>query len=323
MVYDLLPFFNEIDILRLHLEIMSPFVDKFIIEEATVTFSGVKKELCFDRNRQKFSKFLDRIVYIPVKDTPKKAGTHERDYFQKNRLIEGLEQVGATEDDVIIFGDCDEIPNPVELKKIIDGFDKNKVYHLAQRNFSAFVNMEEKSGKLLSITGDFPDIPQGERKWLGTKVTSTLNIPEEGIVRLRDLCKVTDRNAVRVADGGWHFGYMGGEHETDPIKRIGVKVKAAAHQEYNEREIILETMDRLVLGQDIFGRDARFERVEIDDSYPEYLRKHLDEYSHLVMPRISLFKKLYHRFDITVGRFCRKALRKLTRWLPVRAGSID
>ncbi len=316
MVYDLLPFFNEIDILRLHLEIMSPLVDKFIIEEATVTFSGVKKELCFDNNRQKFSKFLDRIVYIPVTDTPERAGTHERDYFQKNQLIKGLEEVGATEDDVIIFGDCDEIPNPVELRKIIEGFDKTKVYHLAQRNFSAFVNMEEKSGKLLSITGDFPDIPEGERKWLGTKVTSTLNIPKEGIVRLRDLCKVTDENAVRIANGGWHFGYMGGEHEDNPIERIGVKVKAAAHQEYNEREIILETMDRLVLGQDIFGRDARFERVEIDESYPEYLRTHLSEYSHLVMPRISIFKKIYHRFDITVGRFFRKVIRRLRRMLP-------
>ena len=313
MVYDCIPFFNEIDILKLRLNVLSPYVDKFIIEEATMTFSGADKDLCFDKNREKFAEFLDRIVYVPVTDTPKVAITHERDYFQKNHLIDGLKEVGATEDDVIIFGDCDEIPNPVQLEKIIKGFDKTKVYHLAQRNFSAFVNMEEKSGNLLSITGEFPDIPNNKRKWLGTKVTSIRNIPKEGIVRLRDLCKVTDANAVRVADGGWHFGYMGGEKETDPIERIGVKIKAAAHQEYNEREIILETMDHLALGQDIFGRDARFERVKIDDTYPEYLRKHLDEYSHLIMPGISPLKKLYHRFDITVGRFFRKAVRKIKR----------
>ncbi len=313
MVYDCIPFFNEIDILKLRLNVLSPYVDKFIIEEATMTFSGADKDLCFDKNREKFAEFLDRIVYVRVTDTPKVAITHERDYFQKNHLIEGLKEVGATEDDVIIFGDCDEIPNPVELKKIIDNFDKTKVYHLAQRNFSAFVNMEEKSGNLLSTTGEFPDIPKNQRKWLGTKVTSIMNIPKEGIVRLRDLCKVTDANAVRVSDGGWHFGDMGGEKETDPIERIGVKIKAAAHQEYNEREIILETMDHLVLGQDIFGRDARFERVEVDDTYPEYLRSHLNEYSHLVMPKISPLKKLYHRFDITVGRFFRKAVRKIKR----------
>ena len=313
MVYDLIPFFNEIDILKLRLGVLSPYVDKFIIEESTMTFSGQEKELCFEKNRDKFKEYLEKIVYIKVTDTPVKAQTHERDYFQKNRLVEGLKQVGATEDDVIIFGDCDEFPNPKVLQKIIAEFDKTKVYHLAQRNFYAFLNMEESSGKLLSITGEFPEIAQKDRKWLGTKVSSILNIPAEGIVRMRDLCKVTDDNAVRVADGGWHFGYMGGEHETDPIKRIGVKVKAAAHQEYSEREVILETVDRLVLGQDIFGRDATFKRVEVDDTYPEYLLSHLSEYEHLVMPVISPASKLYHKLDLTVGRFFRKACRKVKR----------
>ncbi len=312
-VFDCIPFFNELDILELRLNILDRYVDKFIIEEATMTFSGQEKDLCFKANRDRFKKFLDKIVYVTVDDSPTTGTTHQRDYFQKNRLIEGLKEVGATSDDVIIFGDCDEIPNPVELEKIIKNFDKTKVYHLAQRNFYGFLNMEEKSGKLLSITREFPEIADKDRKWLGTKVTSTDNIPKEGIVRLRDLCAVTDDNAVRVANGGWHFGYMGGDHETNPVKRIGVKVEAAAHQEYNEKEIILETMDRLVLGQDIFGRDARFERVEIDGTYPEYLRAHLSEYDHLVMPRISLIKKCYHRFDITVGRFFRKAIRRIKR----------
>ena len=300
-VYDCIPFFNELDILELRLNILDKYVDKFIIEEATMTFSGAEKDLCFAANRDRFKKFLHKIVYVTVDDSPRTGTTHQRDYFQKNRLIEGLKEVGATAEDVIIFGDCDEIPNPVELEKIIKNFDNTKVYHLAQRNFYGFLNMEEKSGKLLSITREFPDIPQKERKWLGTKV------------RLRDLCEVTDDNAVRVANGGWHFGYMGGDHETDPVKRIGVKVKAAAHQEYNEREIILETMDRLVLGQDIFGRDARFERVRIDSSYPEYLVNNLSKYEHLVMPRITVFSKLYHGFDLTVGRFFRKAIRKIKR----------
>lgn len=314
-VYDCIPFFNELDILELRLNILDKFVDKFIIEEATMTFSGQEKDLCFNANRDRFKKFLDKIVYVTVEDSPTTGTTHQRDYFQKNRLIEGLKEVGATSDDMIIFGDCDEIPNPIELEKIIKSFDKTKVYHLAQRNFYGFLNMEEKSGKLLSITREFPQIAEKDRKWLGTKVTSIDNIPKEGIVRLRDLCAVTDENAVRVANGGWHFGYMGGDHETNPVKRIGVKVEAAAHQEYNEREIILETMDRLVLGQDIFGRDAKFERVEIDGSYPKYLREHLTEYGHLVMPKITAFSKIYHRFDITVGRFFRKAIRKIKRMI--------
>ncbi len=313
MVIDCVPFFNEVDILNLRLHILNPYVDKFIIEESTMTFSGEPKELCFEKNKELYKDFLDKITYVVVRDTPKVAVTHERDYFQKNRLIEGLKEVGATEDDVIIFGDVDEIPNTDKLQEIIRNFDKNKVYHLAQRNFYAFLNMEETSGKLLSITGDFPEIAEGDRKWLGTKVTSIKNIPEEGIVRLRDMVKPQDPRSVRVSDGGWHFGYMGGRGEKNPVNRIGNKVKAAAHQEYNDREILAETMDRLVLGQDIFGRDARFERVEIDDSYPKYLRDHLAEYDYLIMPRITAFSKFTHKLDITAGRFIRKAYHKILR----------
>ncbi|MBO5620129.1 MAG: glycosyl transferase GT17 family protein, partial [Butyrivibrio sp.] len=99
--------------------------------------------------------------------------------------------------------------------------------------------------------------------------------------------------------------------EKDPMKRIGIKTKAAAHQNYNEREILAETMDHLILGMDIFGRDAHFERVEIDDTYPEYLRSHLSEYQHFVLQKITPFMRLVHKMDMTAGRFCRKAFHKV------------
>ena len=72
---------------------------------------------------------------------------------------------------------------------------------------------------------------------------------------------------------------------------------------------------RLVLGQDIFGRDATFKRVEIDATYPEYLVQHISDYQHLVMPVITPFSRLYHKLDLTVGRFFRKAFRKVKRML--------
>ena len=313
MVFDLIPFFNEIDILNMRLHILDPYVDRFVIEEATTTFSGQPKELCFEKNRDKFKKFLHKIDYIVVDEDKEEMLSHERDYFQKNHLIEGIKD--ASSDDIIIFGDCDEIPNPEVLKALRENFDKTKVYHLAQRNFYAFLNMEEKSGKLLSITGEFPEVTGEDKKWLGTKICSKDCIPEEGIVRLRDLVPPTDERSVRVSDGGWHFGYMGGHNETNPVERIGVKVKAAAHQEYNEREVLAETMDHLILGRDIFGRDARFERVEVDETYPVYLREHLEDYKHLYMPKITSWMTFTHKLDITVGRFCRKAYHKVRRML--------
>lgn len=310
MVYDCIPFFNELDILKLRLNILNPLVDRFIIEEATVTFSGEPKELCFEKNKEMFQEFLPKIDYIVVNNSPVDATTHVRDNFQKNALELGLKDAG--EEDVIILSDVDEIPNPEVLKGIIAEFDPDKIYHLAQRMFYCFINMEEVSGNLLSITGEFPGI---ERKmWLGTKIFSKRKIPSEGIIKLRE-ASTTSPDAVRVADGGWHFGYMGSRQETDVSKRIGTKVVAAAHQEYNNQDILAEAMDRLILGQDMFGRDARFERVEVDESYPAYLLEHVDEYRYLIMPPVSRGKQVYTRVSMKLKRFFRKAARKIKRTL--------
>ncbi len=304
MVYDCIPFFNELDILKLRLHILEPLVDKFIIEEATVTFSGEPKELCFEKNREMFREFLPKIEYIVVDNSPVDTTTHLRDKFQKNALIRGLKDAG--DNDVIILSDVDEIPNPKALKKVIDEFDPAKVYHFAQRMFYCFLNMEETSGNLLSITGEFPKV---ERRVFGKR-----SIPENGIIEMRE-ASVTAPGAVRVADGGWHFGYMGSSRETDVSKRIGTKVVAAAHQEYNDEDLLREAGDRLILGQDIFGREARFERVEVDESYPEYLLAHLEEYSYLIMPPVSGMKKACTGASMVFRRFFRKAARKIGRIL--------
>ena len=314
MVYDCIPFFNEIDILKLRLNILSPIVDKFIIEEATVTFSGEPKELCFEKNRELFAEFLPRIEYIVVDNSPLDISTHLRDKFQKNALAGALKN--AAEEDVILLSDLDEIPNPDKVREVIEQIRENrdsaqeKVFHMAQRLFYCYLNMEEVSGKLLSITGEFPGV---ERKmWLGTKVFSKKNIPADGIIQLREHA-TTAENAVRVADGGWHFGYMGSSGDKDVSNRIGTKVVAAAHQEYNNQDILAEARDRLILGQDMFGRDARFQRVEVDESYPEYLLAHLDEYKYLILPKISKGKQIFTRFFMKIKRFIRKALRRVRR----------
>lgn len=310
MVYDCIPFFNELDILKLRLHVLDPIVDKFIIEEATVTFSGQPKELCFEKNREMFREFLPKIEYIVVDDSPADFTTHQRDNFQKNALIKGL--TDASDEDVIILSDADEIPDPRTLERIIKEFDPDKVYHLAQRMFYCFINMEEMSGNLLSITGEFPGVER--RMWLGTKVFSKKSIPEGGIIRMRE-ASVTSPCAVRVADGGWHFGYMGSRHETNVSKRIGTKVVAAAHQEYNDQDVLAEARDRLLLGQDMFGRKARFERVEVDESYPQYLLEHLDEYQYLILPPISRGQQIYTKISMNVKRFFRKGIRKIKRTL--------
>ena len=66
MVYDCVPFFNELDILKLRMHIMAPYVDKFVIEESTVTFSGEPKPMIFAENRELFAEFEEKILYVAV-----------------------------------------------------------------------------------------------------------------------------------------------------------------------------------------------------------------------------------------------------------------
>ena len=303
MIYDCIPFFNELDILKLRMQIMAPYVDKFVLEEATVTFSGELKEMIFAKHRDMFAEFEDKIIYVAVDDSPLEGvTTHERDKFQKNGLIRGM--TDCKPDDIVIFSDVDEIPNPRVLSEILQNFDPGKIYHLAQRMFYCFLNIEEISGNLLSITGEFPGVKQ--RKWLGSKICSFDALPPEGIVYLREVSP-EDPRSVRVADGGWHFGYMGGDGERDVAKRIGVKVQAAAHQEYNKSSYLNDAVDRLLCGEDIFGRNAKFIRVPIDESYPAYLREHQDEYVFLIAPEVSGAVVAWKKTKLTVKKCLRRA----------------
>ena len=87
MIYDCFPFFNELDILKLRMEIMDPFVDKFVIEEAAYTFSSEPKPLYFQENRDMFKKWEHKIIHVVVQDCPLGAEPHDMDHFQKDHLL--------------------------------------------------------------------------------------------------------------------------------------------------------------------------------------------------------------------------------------------
>ncbi len=284
MIYDCFQFFNELDILKLRMEILSPLVDRFVISEATTTFSGLPKPLYYLENREMFSAFNGKVIHVTVEDTP--AGdTHVRDTFQKNAVGRGL--AGALDEDIVIFSDLDEIPDPEMIKRLLEHFDREKIYHFAQRLFYCYLNLEETTGNLLSYAGEFEGVAR--RRWIGSKMASLGLLRRKGI-QLGEL-RFPERKqmGIRVEPGGWHFGYMGGRGEEDIAKRIAEKVRSAAHTEYDDERILKQTKNRLLAGLDPFGRDAAFARVPIDDSFPRYLREHLKEYDYLILkPESSL-----------------------------------
>ena len=308
MLYDCFQFFNELDILKIRLNVLSPIVDKFVISEATETFSGLKKPLYYEENKELFAEFADKIIHVVVEDTPE-GDTHYRDTFQKNAVTRGLKD--CTDEDVIIFSDLDEIPNPDKIREILRDFQEDKIYHFAQRLFYCYLNMEEVSGSLLSYAGEFEGVEH--KKWIGTKMLSYKLLREQNLM-LGEL-RFPERKeiGIRVEDGGWHFGYMGGHGEKDIRKRVQEKVVSAAHQEYNSKHVLSNVTDQIKDGKDIFGRNAQFVRCEIDESFPQYIREHQDELDFLIMHEESAANRVMRHTKITIKNTCYNILVAIKR----------
>ena len=103
MVYDCFQFFNELDILQMRMNVMNDIVDKFVISESTVTFSGDPKKLYYAENKKRFAQFEDKIIHNVVDDTPMDCTPFVRDSHQKCAVARGLKD--AKPDDIVIFSD--------------------------------------------------------------------------------------------------------------------------------------------------------------------------------------------------------------------------
>ena len=291
MIYDCFQFFNELDLLKLRLNVLNPLVDFFVITESIVTFSGEPKKLFYEENKDMFREFHHKIIHNVVKDTPDLPETSpfERDGFEKAARMRGF--FGSTKNDIIILSDLDEIPNPLKINEILNNFKDDKVYHFAQRQFYFFLNLEEVSGKLLSYAGEFEGIK--DKKWLGTYMFKKSLLDKFSLHEVR--VNKTVNGSVRVDDGGWHFTYMGGGKNLTTVERVALKVKSAAHQEFNNKKILSNIEKNILKKKDIFGRASKFQRVEIDGSYPKYLIDNLAEYEYLILS-IKRKKTFYEWF---------------------------
>ena len=90
-VFDTTTFFEEKLMMDLRFNILDPFVDKFIVCEATFSHSGKKKEIKFDK--KDFPKFEDKIVHIIINEDPveKKYNQNDNSNFLRQNSIKRIE----------------------------------------------------------------------------------------------------------------------------------------------------------------------------------------------------------------------------------------
>lgn len=262
-VYDCFPFCNELDQLEIRLNELDNEVDYFVLVEGTETHSGQPKPLHFAENKQRFEKWLPKIIHIVIDDWPPfVAGNSDspwvRERMQRQAILQGLGNIG--EYDVLILGDADEIASA----KAVRNYKRHMGMCRLQMNlYYYYLNCQSM---------------KNNGKWQESRIIPYQVFKEQHLDPC--LARYTPvENLPTIPDAGWHFSFQGGVDEV--IK----KIQSYSHQEYNKPEIIdrkrVEQM--LAEGKDVFGRwDMDYCTVPIDDSYPVYIKNNLDKFRHMI-----------------------------------------
>jgi beta-1,4-mannosyl-glycoprotein beta-1,4-N-acetylglucosaminyltransferase len=288
-VFDVFLFFNELDLLEIRLNMLYPFIDYFVINEATQTFFGSDKPLYYLENKERFKKFEDKIIHNIIEpptieqlnNMGEKYGTpvrcHQTDAYQKDSIKNFLNTLCCS-NDVIIWSDLDEIPNPEVIENLNDFYEPNKVYNFAQEYCMCYLNMVEKTGIFRSQTSDFDY--ESYPKWLGTKLFSFNLLDKYSLTDMRR--ELPNEENIRISPGGWHWTYVG-SNGLSAEERVLTKINSAAHQEYNNDSVKSAISTHLKSNNDPLGRGGcRYEIVEIDDSYPKFIQDNLNQYFYLI-----------------------------------------
>jgi beta-1,4-mannosyl-glycoprotein beta-1,4-N-acetylglucosaminyltransferase len=196
MLVDGFMFYNELDILELRLEVLDRYVDQFILVEAEVNHVGGPKELFFEKNKQRYAKWLHKIRHIVMtaEEAPKEENPWCREKYQRDCILKGLgecktadgtSQTEIPNQSIIMISDVDEIPD-------LSIVPFEKLPHIVN---SVHMWMFEYSLDYL-FTGE---------PWIGTVITNCELLKRQGPNYFRD-----NRWKFPVVQyAGWHLSSFG------------------------------------------------------------------------------------------------------------------
>lgn len=260
MIYEGFMFFNELDLLEIHLQELDPVVDRFIIVESHIKHDGGPKPLYYGDNSSRFIDFKNKIIHIVTDDIERLnenklwCSRQERDDTNRNHIRQGLRN--ASPNDIFIHSDADEIIDAKVLKEIISSFQPDKIYCFQMRLLNYYFNLQ-------SIN----------RTWQGSTMTRVGNLSTVKALRQE---RLNDRN-IMVPNGGWHFTYMGSP------ENILLKCNTMTDTE-SHRYTIDEVKECIKNHTDIGGLAQPWRGVHImewisTDKLPRYVQDNLGKFA--------------------------------------------
>jgi beta-1,4-mannosyl-glycoprotein beta-1,4-N-acetylglucosaminyltransferase len=286
-IYDCTTFYSEHMMLEIRFNILNEFVHKFIVVESLYSHSGKKKKLNFDINN--YPKFKDKIIYLVIDKEPQNLIRHDSNLKQHEKRINSLKRIDlsydymqkgieqASEEDLIILSDNDEIPNL-----------NAELFKKTNKNIIIF--------KQLFFYYKF-NLLYDRMSWFGSKACKKKYLKSFSWLRhIKNksypfwrfdtyFSKLKNINLQIVEDGGWHFTNVKTPEE------LFIKMKNFGHHDefdvsgLNIEDIRKKIKDKKVFYNHLADQSAKnkwtfdYELKKIKEKLlPEYLIKNKNNY---------------------------------------------
>ena len=287
-IVDCFMYYDEDMILDIRLNILDKFVSNFVICEANFNHNGTKREFKFDIN--KFPKFKEKIIYIPLEEQPlniKKINSSDnllvknskilnnalfRENHQRNFLQNKIKDFH--DDDLIIISDLDEIPDLERFiyKAKITFFEQKMYYYklnLLHKNFVWFGSKIVKKKHLIS--------PQ----WLRNIKSKKYPLWRFDIIFSET--KFNDINFIK--NGGWHFTNV------KSAEKIDFKMKNFLHHlEYEESGLGVEDVKKIISEKKVFYDHQADKREKKWDAKIDLVKEKSQNLPVYIIENINKFK---------------------------------
>lgn len=304
-IYDCFLFFNELDLLDIRLHILNSIVDYFILVEAKKTHSGKNKILYYEKNKELFKDFQNKIIHIVI-DFPRYSTTLYRLSLLRNYIIKKIKyfmnkshKIRKIKSFIVkrikILSKISKINAIISPAMKRDSYQRNAVMkglvNVRNEDIILISDIDEipRPEKILENLGEFESLAFQQKLyyfyinclqnqlWSGTILTTGRHLRNKTPQSLR----LRREEVKQIPDGGWHFSYIGG------IERIITKLKSFAHTECNKKEYTNPAYiaQKIKNGKDLFDRNEEiFEKnfVPIDSSYPKCIFEMIKKYPYLI-----------------------------------------
>jgi len=267
MIVDCFTFWKELDLLEIRLNELYSSVDKFVLVEASRTQSLLEKPFYFEENKDRYSKFLDKIIHVKVEHYPHNdTNLWNMENFQRNCISKGLERINLSDKDIILISDLDEIPNSNILKEL----SKNNFEYISfDMMFSAY----------------FLNLIALNRSWVGTVAVKYSLFKQYNAQFFRNI----KDNLPRLLNSGWHFSWCGGYEQIyekahsciEPFDKSALPTKEEFKKYFDS--FITNKKKFFIHLENLSKQETEFVKINLDTSFPQFILDNSNKFNKYIL----------------------------------------